>query len=87
MFSFELMQYPNTPHLRQDILVEMCLHRRHFHTKDTLALRRQGRQDIALQPTQHQRFKLLVKLFDLDFMIYIVEVELVRELDCSFRWR
>ena len=68
-------------HLRQDVLVEMRLHRGHFHTKNALALGGQRRQHVALQPTQHQRLELLVQLLDLDFVVRIGEVKLVRQED------
>ena len=59
----------------------MRLQRRHLHPQDPLALRRQARQHVALQPTQHQRLELLVQLLDLDFVVRIGEVKLVRQED------
>ena len=68
-------------HLRQDVLVKVRLHRTHLHAEDALALRRQRREHVALEPAQHEGLKLLVQLLDLRFVIHVAEIELVRQLD------
>ena len=47
----------------------------------SLALRRQGREHVALEASQDEGLELLVQLLDLHFMIRVVEIELVRQLD------
>ena len=60
----------------------MRLQRRHLHPQYPLALRRQARQHVALQPPQHEALELLVQGLDLLLVVRIAEVELVGELDC-----
>ena len=69
-------------HLRQDILVEVRLQLTHLDTQNPLALGWQGRQNVTLQATQHQRFELLMQFLDLFLVIGIRQVELVCQLDC-----
>ena len=73
---------PHT-HLGQDILIKMRLERAHLHPQDPLALRRQRRQHVPLEPPQHQRLELLVQFLDLLLVVCVAQVELVRQLDCS----
>ena len=68
-------------HLRKDVPVKVSLYHTHIHAQDTLALRQQRRELVALEPAQHGRLELLVQLLDLHFMIRVVEIELVRQLD------
>ena len=75
----------SSTYLREDVLVKVRLHRTHLHAQDALALRRQRREHVALEPAQHEGLKLLVQLLDLHLVIRVREVELVRELDCSRR--
>ena len=60
----------------------MRLQRRHLHPQYPLALRRETRQHVALQPPQHEALELLVERLDLLLVVGIAEVELVGELDC-----
>ena len=68
-------------YLREDVLVKVRLHRRHLNAEDALALRGQRGQHVALETPQHEGLELLVQLLDLHFMIRVVEIELVRQLD------
>ena len=73
--------------LRQDVLVQVRLQGTHLHPQDALALGRQRRQNVLLEPTQHERLELLMQLLDLLLVVSIVQVELVRELNCRHRSR
>ena len=70
-----------TIYLRENVLVEVGLHRTHLDSEDPLALRGERSQDVTLQSAQHERLQLLVQLLDLRFVIHVAEIELVRQLD------
>lgn len=71
--------------LCQNVLVEMRLEGAHLNTEDAFAFGRQLCEDVSLEATQHKRLELRVQLLDLLLVVDIVEVELVREMDCSSR--
>ena len=55
----------------------------HFYAQDAFALRRQRSQHITLQPAEHERLELRVKLLNLLFMVGVSEVEFARQCDCQ----
>lgn len=60
----------------------MCLHCRHFHSKDLLRLRRQLLDDVLLQPSQHECSQFVVQILDLGFLIHVIQIKVVGQLDC-----
>lgn len=61
----------------------MRLQRTHLNAQYPLALRGERGEDVPLQPPEHEGLELLVQVPDLLFVVGIVQVELVGELDCS----
>ena len=82
-----LNQTNGRSYLRQDVLVERCLHGGHLNSQDALALRGKGLENVALNPAQHERLELLVQRLDLRLMFGIVQVKLVRQSDCCISYQ
>jgi hypothetical protein len=71
--------------LCEDVFVKVSLEGTHFYSKDTLTLRRKRCEHVAFQPSQHERFQLRVKLFNLILMISVTQIEFVRQSDCGYK--
>ena len=64
-------------------LVIMRLHCRHLDSQDLLRLRRHFLDDVLLESSKHERPKILMEVFDLGFLVNVVQVEVVGQLDWS----
>ena len=59
----------------------MRLHGRHFDSENLFRLGRQFLDHILFQSPQHECAELFVEIFDLGFLIRVVQVEVVCKLD------